>query len=100
MAKKISVLAESFGVPCIQHGTNSLSLAGYIQAGCSMPNCQWQEIIGGPNLPEEEWEPALKLLRTPHVVPIRDGYVLLPDLPGLGLDLNEDAIREYRGKHA
>jgi D-galactarolactone cycloisomerase len=26
-AKKISVLAESYGVPCIQHGTSSLALA-------------------------------------------------------------------------
>ena len=24
MARKIAVLAESFGVPCIQHGTSSL----------------------------------------------------------------------------
>ena len=100
MAKKISVLAETFGVPVIQHGNNSLTLAGYIQAGCSMTNCQWQEIIGGPNLPQEEWEPGVKLLRTPHAFPIQDGYVLLPDLPGLGLDVNEDALREYRVKHA
>ena len=38
-ARKISILAEAFHVPCIQHGTGGLSLAGYIQAGCSMPNC-------------------------------------------------------------
>jgi L-alanine-DL-glutamate epimerase-like enolase superfamily enzyme len=61
-----------------------------------MGNCEWQEIIGGPNLPEEQWAPALKLLRTPHVFRIENGYVHLPDLPGLGLDLNEDAIKEYR----
>ena len=96
IARKISILAESFGVPCIQHGTSGLALAGYIQAGCAMPNCDWQEIIGGPNLPEEQWEPARKLLRTPHVFPIERGYVLLPDLPGLGLDINEDALQEYR----
>ena len=83
-------------MPCIQHGTGSLSLAGYIQADCAMGNCEWQEIIGGPNLPEEQWAPALKLLRTPHVFRIENGYVHLPDLPGLGLDLNEDAIKEYR----
>jgi len=96
MARKIAVLAESFGVPCIQHGTSSLALAGYIQAGCAMGNCEWQEIIGGPNLPQEQWEPAKKLVRTPDVFRIENGFVLLPDLPGLGLDLNEDAIREYR----
>lgn len=96
MAKKISVLAESYGIPCIQHGTSSLSLAGYIQAGCAMPNNGWQEIIGGPVLPEEQWEPALKLLKTNEVFPVRDGYVHLPDPPGLGLDVNEDALKEYR----
>ncbi len=96
MARKIAVLAESFGVPCIQHGTASLALAGYIQAGCAMNNCEWQEISGDPTLPEEQWAPALKLVRTPQVFPVEDGFVLLPDLPGLGLDLNEDAIREYR----
>ena len=96
MARKIAVLAESFGVPCIQHGTSSLTLAGYIQAGCAMNNCEWQEIIGGPNLPQEQWEPARKLVRTPDVFRIENGYVLLPDLPGLGLDVNEDAVQEYR----
>ncbi len=96
MARKIAVLAEAFGVPCIQHGTASLALAGYIQAGCAMNNCEWQEIIGGPNLPQEQWEPAKKLVRTPDVFRIENGYVLLPELPGLGLDLNEDAIQEYR----
>jgi len=96
IARKISVLAEAFGVPCIQHGTSGLTLAGWIQAGCAMPNCEWQEIIGGPNLPEQQWEPGLKLLRTPHAFRIEGGYVLLPDRPGLGLDINEDALQEYR----
>jgi D-galactarolactone cycloisomerase len=96
MARKIAVLAESFGVPCIQHGTSSLSLAGYVQAGCAMNNCEWQEIIGGPNLPQEQWEPAKRLVRTPDVFRIENGHILLPDLPGLGLDLNEDAMKEYR----
>jgi D-galactarolactone cycloisomerase len=96
MARKISILAETFGVPCIQHGTSSLSLAGYIQAGCAMSNCEWQEIIGDPELPQEQWAPARKLVRTPDVFEIRDGHILLPALPGLGLDLNEDAIQEYR----
>jgi D-galactarolactone cycloisomerase len=96
IAKKISVLADSYGIPCIQHGTSSLALAGYIQAGCAMTNNGWQEIIGGPVLPEEQWEPALRLLKTKEVYPVRDGYVYLPELPGLGLDVNEEALKEYR----
>ena len=61
-----------------------------------MNNCEWQEIIGGPNLPQEQWAPARKLVRTPDVFTIENGYILLPDLPGLGLDMNEDALKEYR----
>ena len=95
-ARKISILAEAFHVPCIQHGTGGLSLAGYIQAGCAMPNCDYQEMIGQPNLPEEQWSPALRILRTPHVFEIENGYVKLPDRPGLGLDVDQDAIEEYR----
>ena len=95
-ARKISILAEAFHVPCIQHGTNGLALAGYIQAGCAMPNCDYQEMIGQPNLPEEQWSPALRILRTPHVFEIENGYVKLPARPGLGLDIDQDAIEEYR----
>lgn len=95
-ARKISILAEAFHVPCIQHGTNGLALAGYIQAGCAMPNCDYQEMIGQPNLPEEQWSPALRILRTPHVFEIENGHVRLPDRPGLGLDIDQDAIEEYR----
>ncbi|MBI3679447.1 MAG: mandelate racemase/muconate lactonizing enzyme family protein [Acidobacteria bacterium] len=96
VARKISVLAEAFGVPCIQHGAAGPALAAYIQAGCSMPNCEFQEIIGEPNLPEEQWAPALKLLKTPYVFRVEKGYVLLPETQGIGLDLNEDALKEYR----
>ncbi len=95
-AKKISTLAASFGVPCIQHGGGGLALAGYIQAGCSMTNCDWQEMIGGPVLPTEEWEPGLVLLKNKQAWRIADGFVHLPDAPGLGLEVNEDALKEYR----
>ena len=96
-AKKISTLAASFGVPCVQHGAGGFALAGYIQAGCAMTNCEWQEMIGqGPNLPTEEWQPGEVLLKNKQAFRIENGYVHLPDFPGLGLDLDEAAIKEYR----
>lgn len=96
-AKKISTLAASFGVPCIQHGTGGFSLAGYIQAGCSMTNCEWQEMIGaGPNLPTEEWAPGEVLLKNKKAWRIENGWVYLPEAPGLGLDVDEAALQEYR----
>jgi D-galactarolactone cycloisomerase len=98
IARKVSVLAEAFGVPCIQHGTGGPALAAYIQAGCAMPNCEFQEMIGGPELPEEQWAPAQKLMRTPYVFQIEKGHVLLPPHPGIGLDVNSDALLEYRAR--
>ena len=35
-------------------------------------------MIGQSNLSEEQWEPALKLLRTDHVFQIEDGHVAFP----------------------
>ena len=62
-----------------------------------MPNCEWQEMIGGPDLPEEQWAPALKLLRTPQVFRVETGlHVICPTRPGIGLEVNEDALKEYR----
>ncbi len=95
-ARNISILAEACHVPGIQHGTQGLSLAGYIEAGCAMPNCEYLEMIGQPNLPEEHWSPALRVLRTKHVFEIEDGYEELPEIPGLGLDVDADALEEFR----
>ena len=66
------------------------------QAGCAMANCEWQEIIGGPNLPQEQWAPALKILNSKELYTFRDGEVQVPQGPGLGLDFNEEAIEHYR----
>jgi L-alanine-DL-glutamate epimerase-like enolase superfamily enzyme len=38
----------------------------------------------------------VQLMRTPYVFRVEKGHVLLPEHPGLGLDVNEDALREYR----
>ncbi len=95
-ARKISILAEAFHVHFVQHGTNGLSLAGYIQAGCAMPNCHYLEMIGQPSLPEEQWSPASRILRAPHVFEIEDGCATLPDQPGLGLDVDQEAIEKDR----
>jgi len=53
-------------------------------------------MIGQPNLPEEQLSSALKVLRTKHVFDIEDGYVKLPEIPGLGLDVDADALEEFR----
>lgn len=99
MCRKTAMLAESFHVPCILHGTMSLMLAGWLQATLAI-GCPWQEValVTPPLLPAEQWEPALKVLRGKTLFDVRDGYLLAPPHPGLGLDIDEDAIEKYRVK--
>ena len=40
--------------------------------------------------PPGEWR---SYLRNPEVFALKDGFVDLPTLPGLGLDVDEDAVR-------
>jgi L-alanine-DL-glutamate epimerase-like enolase superfamily enzyme len=74
-----------------------VSLAGWLQANAAIGGA-WQElaIITPPLLPEEQWRPALKVLNSKSVLAFRDGEILVPQGPGLGLDVNEEAVEEYR----
>lgn len=100
-ARKISILAEAFHVPCILHGTMGLMLAGALQATAAI-GAEWQELvfIRPPMLPQEVWSPGLRVLNTKEMYKVEDGEVVVPDLPGLGLDINEDAVEKYRRRPA
>jgi len=96
--RKISAISESFGVPCILHGTHSLMLAAPLQIIGALPNCPWMEIalVTPPLLPWEQWEPVNVLLKEPPLFEIEDGYIKIPQKPGLGVEFDEDALEEYR----
>ncbi|MEM2905378.1 MAG: mandelate racemase/muconate lactonizing enzyme family protein [Candidatus Bathyarchaeia archaeon] len=95
--KKIASIAEAFGKPCILHGSNGFGLAAPLQAIGALPNCPWLEvaIVSPPFLPWEQWEPLTPLLKGGPLFNVEDGYVKLPDRPGLGVDLDEEALKRY-----
>ncbi|HZT30897.1 MAG TPA: mandelate racemase/muconate lactonizing enzyme family protein [Bryobacteraceae bacterium] len=95
--RKVATLAESFHVPVILHGTMGLMLAGWLNATLAI-GAPWQEValITPPLLPQEQWAPALKVLKTTEVFVIRNGELQAPEYPGLGLDLDEEALRRFR----
>jgi len=47
-------------------------------------------------MPEEQWAPGLHVLRNGQVFTIRDGELLAPESPGLGLDVDEEKLGKYR----
>jgi D-galactarolactone cycloisomerase len=97
LCRKIGILAESYHVPCVLHGSMGLRVAGFLQASAAM-GAIWQELvfIRPPLLPEEVWSPGLQVLNTKTMYTFQDGEIQLPELPGLGLDVNEDKLREFR----
>jgi D-galactarolactone cycloisomerase len=95
--RKVAIMAEGFHVPCILHGTMSLMLAGWLQATFAIGS-EWQEValVTPPLLPQQQWSPGLKVLRSKEMFRIENGYILAPEYPGIGLDVNPEALREYR----
>lgn len=92
--KKIEALAQAYHIPCFLHGSNGFSLAATVQASCSLHQCEWLEIalVHPPLLPQEMWQALENLLESPPLFHWEDGYLLAPEKPGLGVDINEEAL--------
>lgn len=97
--RKVATMAEAFGVRCILHGTMALMLAGWLQATLAFGS-EWQELalITPPLLPEQQWAPGLKVLNSQRMFTIENGEILAPSFPGIGLDVNEEALQRFRIK--
>lgn len=86
-AKKIAILAEAFGTPCIPHHNGLFSLYGNLHLAASCPNFP---MIEGSSFPLMEAMSAF--FKNP--VTWKDGYMEVPDKPGLGIELNEEMIKK------
>jgi D-galactarolactone cycloisomerase len=96
---KVAALAQAFQLPCILHGSMALRVAGWLQATLAIGS-EWQELalITPPLLPDEQWSPGLKVLNSPKVFAIETGMILAPEHPGIGLDVDEEAIERFRAR--
>jgi D-galactarolactone cycloisomerase len=94
---KIAHMADAFHVPVTLHGAMGLRLDGSLQISAAI-GAPWQELVmvTPPLLPQEIWSPALKVIKRDTLYKFVDGEIQVPDSPGLGLDISEDALMEYR----
>jgi D-galactarolactone cycloisomerase len=90
--KRIIQLAEDYGKQCSPHfmGTG-IPLAATLQV-LGSANIPWVEYPYHPPL----WTPEVRDCMLKDTIKIdKDGYVKIPDGPGLGIELNEDVVSKY-----
>ena len=88
----IAAAAESESIAVSPHNYNSTSLA--LSATAHASACMQNFIITEYFLPFEEISAKL----CPNALKPVDGYLPLPEGPGLGLDVDEAAVREAKGR--
>jgi galactonate dehydratase len=95
--KKIAAMAEAYDVALAPHcPLGPIALASCIQVDACSPNALIQE--QSLNIHYNETTDVLDYLADPSVFEYHDGYVTIPDGPGLGIDINEAYVREQSEK--
>jgi galactonate dehydratase len=90
--KEIAAMAEPYLVAMSPHNYNStlVALAATVQASAVMPNF----IITEYFLPFVEFCDRI----SPNQLKPRNGYIELPTAPGLGVDVDEEALKRFPAK--
>jgi galactonate dehydratase len=94
-AKKIAALAEAHYVQVVPHNPlGPVSTAACVQLAACIPNFALQEYPQGEDRP-----PKSELVK--ETLTYQGGFLLVPDRPGLGVELAQDAAAKhpYRPRH-
>lgn len=99
-AKKVAALAEAHYVQVVPHNPLSpVSTAACIQLAACIPNFALQEypLMEGTKyagyLPAGGEAVATGLVKT--ALTVKDGFIVIPNVPGIGVELGEDAERRF-----
>ncbi len=88
-AKKIAALAEAHHVGVVPHNPlGPVSTAACLQLAACIPNFALQEYPLGENVP-----PKSEIVKS--VLKRERGYLLIPDAPGIGIELTADAAERF-----
>jgi galactonate dehydratase len=88
-SKKIAALAEAHHVGVVPHNPLSpVSTAACLQLAACIPNFAIQEYPKGELEP-----PKSEIVET--TLRVEDGFLIIPDAPGIGITLAEDAAERY-----
>lgn len=96
--KKIAAMAECYDVALAPHcPLGAVALASCVQIDVSCPNSIIQEQSVGLHYADKfrsKGNPLTDYLKNPDVFKYVDGYIEIPQGPGLGIQVNEEVISE------
>jgi galactonate dehydratase len=85
----MNCLAETHYVQVVPHNPLSpVSTAACIQLAACIPNFALQEYPKGEHEP-----PKSEIVKS--VLKLEKGYLIVPDAPGIGVELADDALKKY-----
>ncbi len=88
--KRIGDYASAHGVGFMQHhAAGPVSFLGAVHSAAATENFMWLEHHAVDN---PEFEDLVQGIEKPLV---QDGYVKVPESPGLGVELNEEVVKEF-----
>lgn len=91
--KKIAVMAEAYDVAVAPHcPLGPIALAACVQLDACTPNVFIQEQSLGIHY--NQGNDILDYLSDPSVFTYQNGYIVLPDSPGLGIEIDEAKVVE------
>lgn len=95
--RKIGALCEAFGVPIAPHAATGLALAGRLQVSAAMGSV-YQEVgtFQPDTLPADVNAPYLPILHGEQPFAFENGAAMVPQYPGLGLNVDEKAVGRFR----
>jgi L-alanine-DL-glutamate epimerase-like enolase superfamily enzyme len=88
---KIAALAADHGRPVANHGfTTYINVAAALHWLNAVPNALIAEFVA------QEGTTLRDVLTNEKISATKDGYLVIPEAPGLGVTLNEEALEHYR----
>ena len=95
-AKRVCTMAEQRGLLIVPHlWKTGISIAAAAHLAATTPNCAFIEF-----LPDELCESSLRRELVSNELQMVNGEIPIPRRPGLGIDLNRDALEAFRREAA
>jgi galactonate dehydratase len=92
--RRIAAMAEAYDVAVAPHcPLGPLALGSCLQLAAATPNFVIQEMSLGIHY-NTGGHDLLTYMKNPQVFDVADGFVAVPEGPGLGVELDEDKVRE------